>query len=138
MPMAIPRVAFFARVSGGRDENSLEFRTKYSMGGSTKWRIGTRMAMPAAFTTKNMLNCCRMCLDRDSGYVQKRLPRKLLMTAQMNDKLPAKTSLMEKTWVSRFIIPKSMIEPKAPTAANFRKRRLSFESFKAVRAPVLL
>jgi hypothetical protein len=60
------------------------------------------------------------------------------MTAQMNDRVPAKTSFIEKTWVSRFITPKSMIEPSAPTAANFMKRLLSFVSFKVVKVPVLI
>jgi hypothetical protein len=57
------------------------------------------------------------------------LPAKLLITALMNDKDPAKTSFIEKTRVSRFITPKSMTEPTAPTVANFKNRLRSFGSF---------
>lgn len=135
--MASARVTFFANVSGGIEDNRNEFLARFSRGGSIKWRIGMRMAMPAAFTMKNIPNCCRICRDRDSGYVQKRLPMKLLMTAQIKETEPANTSLIEKTWVNRFITPKSIIEPNAPTAANFRKRLLSFGSFKANRVPAL-
>ena len=138
IPIAMASVAFLAAVSGEMLENMLVPEKIPSSGGSTKCRIGARMAIPTRLTAKNMPNCCSKCRDLDSGYVQNRLPVKLLITAQMNEIVPAYNSLIEKIRVSRFITPKSTIEPNAPTAANLRKRVRSRLFFKVMQAPVFV
>ena len=87
-----------------------------------------RMAIPAAFTTKNIPNWCRIWRDRESGYVQYRLKKKLLKTAQTNEIVPAYTRRIFRKCVNRFMTPKSIIAPIAPTVANLNSPRMTFLS----------
>ena len=89
IPMASASVAFLASTSADALERCAMLSKTRAMGGSTKCRIGIRIRMPAALTTKNMPNWCRTCRERDSGYVQKRFRVKLLITAQINEIVPA-------------------------------------------------
>ena len=87
--MAKARVAFLARKSADTVDTCAVFRNTFAIGGSTNCRMGIRTAMPAAFTMKNIPNWCKIWRERESGYVQNRFNMKLLMTAQMNDIVPA-------------------------------------------------
>ena len=83
---------------------------------------------PTMLTTTNCVNWLVNALFRESGYVQNRFQRKLLITAAMNEIILAKTALIEKKETTKLKIPKSIIAPMVPTNANFKNRVRSFLS----------
>jgi hypothetical protein len=54
IPTAIARVRFLAMNSGVREPIIKEDRKKFTSGGSTKCRIGIRIATPARLTATNI------------------------------------------------------------------------------------
>ena len=89
--------------------------------------MGRRMASPATLTMKNINNWFEMGRERESGYVQYRFQKKLLIIAQMNDMVPAMINDMLKSLENKFMIPKSTIAPIAPTEIKRMNLVRSFE-----------
>jgi hypothetical protein len=78
----------------------------------------------------NWTNCRHADFDRESGYVQYRLRRKLLITAAMKEATDEGTGGRFRTAVSRLKVPKSTTAPIVPTTRNLTNRFPSDVQFK--------
>ena len=124
---ATARVRFFPINSEVKGISETNCPDAFTMGGSRKCSMGSRIANPATLTIKNMINCLAIGRERESGYVQNRLKMKLLIIAQMNEMVPAMINGMLKSLVNKFIIPKSTTAPMAPTQIKRMNLIRSFE-----------